>query len=78
MWDTLGSLIGSFLDIVGYASHLIIVIFRNLLLLGIIVGALYGIFKLGQHGFRQLRGLRGGQQETSDTAPKDKLEDGRE
>lgn len=77
MLETLGSLIGSLLNIVGYMSHLIIIIFRNLLLLGIILaavfGALFGIYKLFQTGYRSLLAMTG--KKSGPAPPEDKPKD---
>ncbi|HET6378238.1 MAG TPA: hypothetical protein VFG05_08025 [Methylocella sp.] len=77
MLETLGSLIGSLLNIVGSLSHLIIIIFRNLLLLSIILaavfGALFGIYKLLQAGYRTLLAMTG--KKPSQAPPEDKPKD---
>ncbi|HET6374872.1 MAG TPA: hypothetical protein VFF88_02385 [Methylocella sp.] len=77
MLETLGSLIGSLLNIVGSLSHLIIIIFRNLLLLGIVLaavfGAFYGVYKLFQAGYRSLLEMTG--KKPSQAPPEDKPKD---
>jgi hypothetical protein len=77
MLETLGSLIGSLVNIVGYLSHLVIIIFRNLLLLGIVLaavfGALFGIYKLFQAGYRSLLAMTG--KKPDQAPPEDKPKD---
>lgn len=77
MLETLGSLIGFLIDIVGNLSHLIIIIFRNLLLLGIILaavfGALFGIYKLFQAAYRSLLAMTG--KKPGPAPPEDKPKD---
>ncbi len=74
MLDTLGSLIGSLTDIVGSISHIVIVAFRNIIFLAIIAAILWGLFRLGQRGFRHIRALRSDRAEGNEPNPKDKLE----
>ncbi len=73
MLDTLGSLIGSLADIIARVSHIIIVGFRNILFLAILAAILWGLFRLGQRGFRHLRSLRSGGAGEIEPSPKDKL-----
>lgn len=79
MMDTLGILIGSLLDIIGFVSHLVIVIFRNILLLAFILAIFYGMFKLGRYGFRHLRSRlweRADKSRSAPEGPAGKPEDG--
>jgi hypothetical protein len=77
MFDFFSYIVGSFVDIVRYISHAIIVVFHNVVLLAVVVAFLYGIFRLCGYGWQQLRHLRGaGPPEQS--APKDKPGDGPE
>ena len=75
MLDALSSVIGMFVNILGYASHIIIVIFRNILFIGFIVAVLWGLFRLPWLGFRYLRGKRGEKLEHGKPSPKEKPED---
>jgi hypothetical protein len=75
MLDIVSSVVGMFVNILGYASHIIIVIFRNLLLFGFVAAVLWGFFRLGQRGFRYLRGMRGEELERGRPSPKGKPED---
>jgi hypothetical protein len=77
MFDFFSYIIGSFVDIVRYISHAVIVLFHNVVLLAVVVAFLYGIFRLCQYGLQQLRRLGGGGP-PGQSAPKDKPEDGPE
>ena len=58
MADLFGFIIGSLFNIVIFISHLIIVLFRNAVLLAFAGAFFYGIFRLGQYAWRWLRGSR--------------------
>ncbi len=77
MLDFFSYIVGSFVDIVRYISHAVIVLFHNVVLLAVVVAFLYGIFRLCRYGLLQLRHLRGGGPPKQST-PKDKPEDGPE
>jgi hypothetical protein len=77
MFDFISYIVGSLVDIVRYISHAVIVVFHNVVLLAVIVAFLYGIFRLCQYGWQQLRYLLGGGR-PEQSAPKDKPEDGPE
>ena len=71
MFDFFSYIVGSLVDIVRYISHAVIVVFRNVVLLAVVVAFLYGIFRLCRHGLQQLRHLRGGGP-PEQNGPKDK------
>jgi hypothetical protein len=75
MFDFFSYIVGSLVDIVRYISHAVIVVFHNVVLLAVVVGFLYGIFRLCRRGLQYLRHLRGGGA-PGQSAPKDKPEDG--
>jgi hypothetical protein len=75
MLDAISSVVGMFVSILGYASHIIIVLFRNLLLIGFIVAVLWGLFTLSRRSYRYLRGMRGEELEHGRPRPKGKPED---
>jgi hypothetical protein len=75
MFDFFSYIVGSLVDIVRYISHAIIVVFHNVVLLAVVVAFLYGIFRLCQYGWQQLRHLRGGGP-PDQSASKDKPDDG--
>ncbi len=56
MPDTLGSLFGFLINVFRSVFHIILLLLHNLVFIAIGLALLYGIFKLGQAGVRQLRG----------------------
>ncbi len=77
MFDFFSYIVGSLIDIVRYISHAVRVLLPNVVLLALVVVCLYGIFRLCQYGWQQLRHLRGGGP-SDKGAPKDNPEDGHE
>lgn len=75
MADFLGSLVGHFVNFIVVISHAFNILFRNFVLLAFVVAILFGFFRLGQKGWRYLRG-QGSRQDQSLSAPKDELKDG--
>lgn len=78
MPDSLGSVFGFLISSFKAVSHILVLLMHNGLLIAIAIAILYGIFKLGRSGVRQLRGARGEQPEESHSAPKDTPENGHE
>ena len=74
MFDFFSSIFGSLLNFVQYISHIVIVLFRNGILLIFVVAFLYGIFRLCRYGWQQLRRLRSAGP-PGPGAPEDKPED---
>jgi hypothetical protein len=77
MFDFFSYIVGSLMEIVRYISHAVMVLFHNVVLLAVVVAFFYGIFRLCQVGWQQLRHLRGGGPPEPST-PKDKPENGPE
>jgi hypothetical protein len=70
MADFLANIFGNILNIVVFISHVIIVLFRNAILLAFVLSFFYGLFKLCQYGWVNLR-RRGVRREESESAPED-------
>jgi hypothetical protein len=77
MFDFFSYIVGSFVDIVRYISHAVIVLFHNVVLLAVVVAFLYGIFRLCWYGLQRLRHLLGGGP-PAPRAPRDTPEGGPE
>ncbi len=77
MFDFFSYIVGYLLDIIRYISHGVIVVFHNVVLLAVIVAFFYGIFRLCQIGWQQLRHWRG-RGPPDQSAPKNMPEDGPE
>lgn len=75
MFDFFSYIVGSLVDIIRYVSHAIIVVFHNVVLLAVISAFLYGIFRLCQAGWQQVRHWRGGRS-SGQSVPENKPEDG--
>ena len=70
MLDAVNSVVGMFVSIVDYASHLILLIFRNVLWWGFLAAVLWGFYRLGLRGVRYLRGMRGEELEHGRRSPR--------
>ncbi|MBO0734075.1 MAG: hypothetical protein J2P49_07110 [Methylocapsa sp.] len=75
MWDTVDTVIGKIVSIIGYASHLVIVSFRNILFLIVMFAFLWGGYKACVRGIRYLRGMRGDELDHGRRNPKGTPED---
>jgi len=75
MLDAISYVIGMAANVAAYASHFLILIFRNLLLLGFILAVLWGFYRLCLRAVRYLRGMRGEELEHGRRIPKEKPED---
>jgi hypothetical protein len=75
MLDAVNSVVGMFVSIVDYASHLILLIFRNVLFFGFIAAVIWGLYRLGLKAVRYLRGMRGEELEDGRRRPKGQPED---
>lgn len=75
MLDTVNSVVGMFVNILQYASHIILLIFRNILFFGFILAVLWGLYRLVLRAVRFLRGMRGEELEHGRRDPKRKPED---
>jgi hypothetical protein len=76
MFDAVNSVVGMFTNILEYASHIILVIFRNILFFGFLAAFIWGIYRLILRGVRYLRGMRGEELEHGKRSPTGKPEDG--
>jgi hypothetical protein len=70
MADFLANIFGNLLNFVVFISHVIIILFRNAILLAFVLSFFYGLYKLGQYGWGQLR-RRGVRREPGQSAPED-------
>jgi hypothetical protein len=75
MLDAVNSVVGMFVSIVDHASHLILLIFRNVLFFGFLAAVLWGFYRLVLRAVRYLRGMRGEELEHGRRRPKEKPED---
>lgn len=75
MLDTFWSVVGTFVSILDYASHVILLIFRNILFFGFIAALLWGVYRLILRAIRYLRGMRGEELEHGKRTPKGSSED---
>jgi hypothetical protein len=75
MLDTFSSVVGTFVSIFDYASHIILLIFRNILFFGFLAALVWGMYRLVLRAIRYLRGLRGEELEHGRRTPKGKSED---
>lgn len=75
MWDTIDTVIGKIVSIVGYGSHFVIVSFRNVLFFIVMFAFLWGGYKACVRAVRYLRGMRGEELEHGRRTPKGKPED---
>ncbi len=75
MLDAISYIIGMAANTAAYASHFLILIFRNLLLLAFILAVLWGLYRLCLRAVRYLRGMRGEELEHGRRIPKEKPED---
>jgi len=75
MLDAVSSVVGTFVSIFDYASHVILLIFRNVLWFGFIAAVLWGLYRLVLRAVRYLRGMRGEELEHGRRNPKRKPED---
>jgi hypothetical protein len=75
MGDFLASIIGNLLNFVVFISHVVIILFRNAILIAFILAFFYGLFRLCQSGWRYVRGL-GGRREPSQSVAEDKPKNG--
>jgi hypothetical protein len=72
MLDTVNSVIGMFTNTFDYASHVILLIFRNVLFFGFLAAVIWGFYRLGLRSVRYLRGMRGEELEHGRRIPKEK------
>jgi hypothetical protein len=72
MLETVNSVIGMFTNIVDYASHIILLIFRNVLFFGFLAALIWGFYRLILRAVRYLRGMRGEELEHGRRIPKEK------
>ncbi len=72
MLDAVNSVVGMFVSIVDYASHIILLIFRNILFFGFLAALLWGVYRLLLRAVRYLRGMRGEELEHGRRNPKEK------
>jgi hypothetical protein len=71
----LANIVGHIVNFVAGIPHLLILLFHNFINLAFVVGIFYGLFRLGQKGWRKLRGdvVR---QDHPEDAPKADLKNG--
>ena len=69
-----GSIVGHIVNFIMVLSHAFNILFRNFILLAFILAFFYGLFRLGQNGWRYLRGKRS--QDEPGSAPGDQTKNG--
>jgi len=74
MLNIVNSVIGMLANIVDYASHIILLIFRNVLFFGFLAALIWGFYRLGLRAVRYLRGMRGDELEHGRRSPKEKTD----
>jgi len=75
MLDTVNSVVGTLASFVDYASHIILLIFRNILFFGFLAAVVWGFYRLILRAIRYLRGMRGEELEHGRRSPDGKSED---